>query len=180
MYLTMFLPSILLQLAALVSASPLLTARDTSGPACTYVTGITTTPSCPGSCCGWKLSGSTSDFCDASSGTSTISLSSAPSGWLATCDALRASVAADGANYILTTYQPGENHAVAYEDGGCRLEVRIDASPDEEPPRLAAGDVAALIADGIAAVGSGSAVGATGSTRCYGYDVQWRIVPPGN
>ncbi|KAI1843060.1 hypothetical protein JX266_010749 [Neoarthrinium moseri] len=183
MYLPNMLLTLLLQASSLTLtlASPVLSPRA-SGPACTYLDSIATAPSCPGGCCGWKLTPTSSPFCEASAGTSTVALagSSATAGWLDACAALRRSVSDGRANYILTTFQQGMFHAVA-DGGGCRFEVSVNQPEDgNDPFRIASSDVAAFLDAGLAVVAGAGQRGATGSTSCYGYDSTWRMVPPGN
>jgi hypothetical protein len=179
----MSLSALLLSFTALGAASP-LSARS-SGPACTYLTSVAMAPSCPGSCCGWELTTSTTPFCDATSSTRTLGLAtsvSASSDWPAACGTLRGAVLATNANYILTTYQQGVDHAVVSNDG-CRFEVAVADPQGEEPIRLAASDIAAYLDDAVAAVaavGGDASLGATAGARCYAYNLQWRVVPPGN
>lgn len=161
------------QLAALCSATPLLVSRSTSGPACTFIDAVGAI-SCAGGCCGWALSGATSPMCDASTA-QTLTLASKPDGWAASCTAL----ATGDVDYVLTTFQQNTWHAVV-SNSGCRFEVNIsDPQDSNDPVRITSMDMATFMASGISVSQSGS-FGATGSTRCYGFNMQWRMVPPGN
>ncbi|KAH6645964.1 hypothetical protein BKA67DRAFT_663838 [Truncatella angustata] len=179
----MYLPSTtllaaMLQLAALCSATPLAhPPRASSGPACTYISSVGAI-SCPGGCCGWALAGSTTPFCDAG-GASSLAIASRPGNWLESCGALGAATRDANRNYVLTEFQQGVWHALV-ENDGCRFEVNI-ADPEDsgDPIHVAAGDVETFLGQGIEQSQGGSS-GATGSTRCYGYGLQWRVVPPGN
>ncbi|KAF3025760.1 hypothetical protein E8E14_014469 [Neopestalotiopsis sp. 37M] len=164
------------QLAALCSASPLLISRS-SGPACTFIDNVGAI-SCNGGCCGWALSGASSPFCDASTA-STLTLSSKPDGWLSSCSTLKSDLTANNKDYVLTTYQQNTWHAVV-SNTGCRFEVNIsDPQDSNDPIRLTGGDIATFLTSGIPVSQSGG-LGATGSTSCYSFHLQWRMVPPGN
>lgn len=173
MYISSTISLAVVQLTALCSATPLLS-RSTSGPACTFIDAVGAI-SCDGGCCGWALAGATSPMCDASTA-QTITLTSKADGWAASCAGLAAGGDVD---YVLTTFQQNTWHAVV-SNSGCRFEVDIsDPQDSNDPVRITSMDMATFITSGISVSQSGS-FGATGSTRCYGFDMQWRMVPPGN
>ncbi|KAK6075532.1 hypothetical protein SCUP515_05965 [Seiridium cupressi] len=166
----------ILQLANICSATPLLTPRA-SGPACSFIDSVGTI-SCPGGCCGWSLAGSSSPFCDASTA-STLTLTNKPSSWVSSCSTLKSDTATQNKNYILTEFQQNTWHAIVSNDG-CRFEVNIsDPEDSNDPIRMAAGDIGTFLDSGVSASQNGN-YGTTGSTSCYSYHLQWRMVPPGN
>lgn len=170
------LSAAILQLATLCSSTPLLTPRA-SGAACSFIDNIGAI-SCPGGCCGWSLAGSTTPFCDASSA-STLALSNKPANWASSCTTLKSDTTSKNKNYILTEFQQNTWNAIVSNDG-CRFEVNIsDPEDSSDPIRIAASDIATFMGLGISATQSGN-YGAIGSTNCYGYKLQWRVVPPGN
>ncbi|KAI0125016.1 hypothetical protein BJ170DRAFT_484806 [Xylariales sp. AK1849] len=177
MYLLITLSLLFLQFAAFCSATPLLSTRI-AGSACTYLTSTSTAPSCPGGCCGWQLStDSPGPWCDADSA-STVTLASKPANWLASCTSLQQSVSSNKANYILTTYQQNIYHAVV-SNSGCAFQVSISTPIDPDSIHIGSADIATFLTSGIAASQNGN-FGATGSTRCWSYSLQWKMIPPGN
>ena len=182
MHILLFASVLLLQFSSLGSASPLAITPRASVPSCQLLPPATTSPSCTGDgCCAWKYG---SDLLQAGDcrGTTTGStpLSAPPAGWVASCEALRQSVLADDSALVFQTWAAATWYRLV-ANAGCSFEVRPDTGMDSsyEGIHVGNGDLADILLAAVAATQQGSRT-AAGTTDCYGYPMQWRMLPAGN
>ncbi|KAH8677978.1 hypothetical protein BX600DRAFT_451171 [Xylariales sp. PMI_506] len=180
MHLLSTLTALLLHASAVCFATPIVSLRGTSAPACTYLASVADgAPSCPGGCCGWRITGTPDGAVCTTWTSSAVALTSRPAGWLESCSELQsAQLTSEAAIYILTSYTQGSYNAVV-SNSGCVFEVNISSPNNADSIHIASGDISQFLAAGIASSQDGE-YGATGSTECWAYNLQWRMVPPGN
>lgn len=182
MHILLFASVLLLHFSSRCSATPLAIAPRASVPSCQLLPPASTLPSCAGSaCCAWKYESDRLQVGDCrATAARSAPLSAPPADWAASCEALRRSVLADHAAIVFQTWA-GATWYRLVANAGCSFEVRPNTGMDSsyEGIHFGNGDIADILSAGIAATQQGSQA-ATGTTTCYGYPMQWRMVPAGN
>lgn len=182
MHILSFASVLLLQFSSLCSATPLAITPRASVPSCQLLPPATTSPSCTGSgCCAWKYESDQLQAGDChATAASSAPLSARPANWAASCETLRQSVLADNAAIVFQTWAGATWYRLLANDG-CSFEVRPDTGMDSsfEGIHFGNGDIADILSAAIPATQQGSQA-AAGTTTCYGYPMQWRVMPAGN
>lgn len=189
MQIPFFALALLWQFSSLGSATPLSLTPRASVPSCLILPPTDTSPSCSGgNCCAWKYETDRLQTGDCRGTTTTtspapVAVAVADNDWKASCEVLRQSVLADHGTLVFLSWT-GATWYRLVAHAGCSFDVRPDTGLDSshEGIHLGNGDIADILSAALAVAapeGRGAAAVA-GSTTCYGYPMQWRMVPTSN
>lgn len=176
---------LLLQLASLTAASPVLgtpvLAARQSTPTCDLTFTYPTLGSCPTGCCGWgfyNLTESSGWLCQGTGHYDPQPTSYPdPQGFVDACKDLQTTVSGKYFTWWLTSETPSTWYE-ATSNSGCSLQFNFDRAidKDNDGPHLGNGDLAQMLSEGITAADGGTK-DARGYSTCYSYSLQWRMVP---